>query len=342
LSNGKRANTIVVAAANYGDLLSFFVIGVVAYIFVSYHAIGIDKLVASVMVLLYLTGPVALILNSMPQIANARVSLRRINELFEKLDKERVAMATSPIAEWNAISLLGVCYLHHVDDSKFGLGPIDLTIKKGLITFIVGGNGSGKSTLGKIVSLHYTPNEGSIYFGDTLIDATSMDAARQNISSIFTDYYLFDRLLIDVTSEQEGYIKGYLKRFQLDQKVSIINGRFSTTMLSDGQRKRLALLVAFLEDRDLYIFDEWAADQDPDFKRIFYEEILPELRLRNKAIVVITHDDRYFHVADRVFVMEDGRLIRSGELKYDPLIGENKLSARPDNDLSSDFIFGVD
>jgi putative ATP-binding cassette transporter len=335
LNNGKRANTIVVAAANYGDLLSFFVIGVVAYIFVSYHAIGADKLIGSVMVLLYITGPVALILNAMPQVANARVSLRRVNALFEKLDKEGVAKAANPMVQWDAISLSEVCYVHNLDGSSFKLGPVNLEIRKGWTTFIVGGNGSGKSTLSKLISLHYTASEGGIYFGDTLIDKSSTEAARQHISSIFTDYYLFDRLLIDMDSDQELLVNNYLKKFELDKKVSVVAGRFSTTALSDGQRKRLALLVAFLEDRELYIFDEWAADQDPIFKRIFYNEILPELRARNKAVVVISHDDRYFHVADCVFVMEDGQLVRTEYPRRDSLAGQDTRASQVEHELIS-------
>jgi putative ATP-binding cassette transporter len=93
--------------------------------------------------------------------------------------------------------------------------------------------------------------------------------------------------------------------------VTIKNQRFSTTTaLSSGQRRRLALLVVLLEDRPLCIFDEWAADQDPAFKRTFYYQILPALRAKQKAVVVISHDDRYFDVADRILVLEDGKLAR--------------------------------
>jgi len=323
LKNGKRANTIIVAAANYGDLLSFFVIGVVAYIFTSYHAIGPEKLVGSVMVLLYLTGPVSLILNSMPQIANARVSLRRVNALFAKLEEEGAAPQKEPLQPWDTISLSGICYEHNLDGNLFKMGPVDLEIRKGWITFIVGGNGSGKSTLGKVISLHYAAGSGEIRFGHSLVDKSSLDAARQHISSIFTDYYLFDRILTNLDDGKRDLIEHYLVKFDLSRKVSVKDGRFSTTALSDGQRKRLALLVAFVEDRDLYIFDEWAADQDPAFKKIFYNEILPELRDRNKAVVVISHDDRYFNVADCIVYMEDGKITdidRSGPDSRDAFV----------------------
>src|SRR5690606_27967207 len=100
----------------------------------------------------------------------------------------------------------------------------------------------------------------------------------------------------------------HLAQLQLDHKVRVENGTFSTLRLSQGQRKRLALLVAYLEDRPFYVFDEWAADQDPVFKKIFYTEILPSLKAKGKTVIAITHDDGYFHVADRCFKFEDGKL----------------------------------
>jgi putative ATP-binding cassette transporter len=310
-SNTKLANTIVAAAANYGDMLSFFVIGVVAYVFVSYHSISTDVLIGAIMTLLYITGPVTLILNSMPQIANAKVSLRNITRVFDTLSREAASEDVKPLADWDAVRFSDISYRYHDSECNFELGPIDFEILKGEVTFIVGGNGSGKSTLCKLIALHYAPTGGEIYFGDVRIDQNSLNSGRQYISAIFTDYYLFDRLLNNVDKVDEELVNRYLRLLEIETKVRLEKGRFSTISLSDGQKKRLALLVAFLEDRDIYLFDEWAADQDPVFKQVFYYSILPELKARNKAVVVISHDDRFFHVADKVLVMEEGKLIRT-------------------------------
>ena len=310
-SNTKRANTIVAAAANYGDMLSFFVIGVVAYVFVSYHSISTDVLIGAIMTLLYITGPVTLILNSMPQIANAKVSLRNITRVFDALSREAASDDVKPLANWDAVRFSDISYRYDDSECNFELGPVDFEIVKGEVTFIVGGNGSGKSTLCKLIALHYAPTSGEIHFGDVRIDQNSLNSGRQYISAIFTDYYLFDRLLNNVDKVDEELVNRYLRLLKIDTKVRLEKGRFSTISLSDGQKKRLALLVAFLEDRDIYLFDEWAADQDPVFKQVFYHSILPELKARNKAVVVISHDDRFFHVADKVLVMEEGKLIRT-------------------------------
>lgn len=310
-ANAKGGNTIITAAANYGDLLSFFVIGVVAYVFVSYHSISTASLVGVIMALLYITGPVSLILNSIGQIAMAQVSLRNVNRIFTRLSQEPAHDVVAPLAPWRSVVFEDVSYRYGESGAGFALQPLSFEIARGEVTFIVGGNGSGKSTLSKLISLHYTPASGRVRFGDTVVDMATINSCRQCISAIFTDYYLFDRLLGGLDENTQGQLQRYLTELELDKKVSVDGGRFSTTALSDGQRKRLALLVTFLEDREIYLFDEWAADQDPRFKEVFYHTILPTLRERDKAVVVISHDDRYFHVADKVLVMEDGQLIRT-------------------------------
>jgi putative ATP-binding cassette transporter len=315
LSNTKLANTIVVASANYGDLLSFFVVGLLAYVFISSHSITTETLIGTIMALLYITGPVALTLNAMPQIAMAKVSLRNIKRVFSALSKEPAAEEIKPLPDWDVVRFSNVSYHYTDEDGGFALGPIDMEVAKGEITFIVGGNGSGKSTLCKLLALHYTPDSGEIYFGGVKIDQESLNSGRQYISAIFTDYYLFDRLLSSLQEVDEKLVNQYLSELEIDKKVKVENGRFSTLALSDGQRKRLALLVTFLEDRDIYIFDEWAADQDPMFKQVFYHHILPELRARNKVVVVISHDDRFFNVADTLIIMEEGKLIRTERLR---------------------------
>jgi putative ATP-binding cassette transporter len=191
------------------------------------------------------------------------------------------------------------------------VGPVSFEVEKSQLTFIVGGNGSGKSTLGKIISLHYGAKQGEIYFGQTLVTAETLNSCRQLVEAIYSDYYLFDRLLGEVDQKSEQKIKALLEELSLSEKVAINNGRFSTTALSDGQRRRLSLLVAFLTDRELYLFDEWAADQDPEFKEVFYYKILPDLKAQGKAVIVISHDDRYFPVADKILVMENGVLLET-------------------------------
>jgi putative ATP-binding cassette transporter len=197
-----------------------------------------------------------------------------------------------------------------IDEPGFTLGPIDLTVRRGESLFIVGGNGSGKTTLVKLLTGLYKADAGRIQVDDRLIGPAEQDDYRQLFSVVFADVVIFEHLYgVDFTAMADK-VNEYLHTLHLGRDVRIVNGSFSTTTaLSRGQRKRLALLAAYLEDRPVYVFDEWAADQDPMFKRVFYHKILPDLKSQNKAIVCVTHDDNYFHTADRLVTLRDGKVI---------------------------------
>lgn len=309
-TNEKAGHTVVRAASNYGDLLSFFVIGSIVFILVNYRTITSEDLIGVVMVLLYITGPIAIILNAIPQLSISRVSLKRFAALFEEIPAESLSAHQEVAREWSELSFEQVCYQHaRKEGGGFQVGPLDLTLRKGEITFIVGGNGSGKSTLSKLITLHYRPSAGRICFGGQEVTDASLGSLRQGIGAIYSDYYLFDRVLGQDDATAAPQVQRLLAELRLEHKIEFRDGRFSTLSLSDGQRRRLALLVAVMEDKELYLFDEWAADQDPIFKAVFYHEILPALKQRNKVIVAISHDDRYFDVADQIITMEEGAIV---------------------------------
>lgn len=178
----------------------------------------------------------------------------------------------------------------------------------GELIFIVGGNGSGKSTLAKLITGLYIPETGNVYLDDNLIDNHNLEWYRQQFSVVFSDFYLFDRFLGLDSNDLDIQTQKYLVQLQLDHKVKVNNGVLSTTDLSQGQRKRLALVTAYLEDRPIYMFDEWASDQDPVFKEIFYTQLLAELKNRGKTVLVISHDDQYFYLADRIVKLEYGQV----------------------------------
>jgi putative ATP-binding cassette transporter len=197
----------------------------------------------------------------------------------------------------------------------FRVGPVNLTFRPGELVFIVGGNGSGKTTLAKVLTGLYEPEGGTIELDGKPIGFAERAAYRQRFTAVFNDFHLFDALLgiVDPNaasrSQADARANALVAKLALDHKVQVVNGAFSTRELSTGQRKRLALVIAYLEDRPFYLFDEWAADQDPQFKAVFYEQLLPELRSRGKTVLVISHDDRYFHLADRVLKLDNGSIV---------------------------------
>jgi putative ATP-binding cassette transporter len=195
------------------------------------------------------------------------------------------------------------------DQDRFQLGPIDLTIRAGEILFITGGNGSGKSTLAKILAGLYTPTAGEIRLDGTPVANGNRDEYRQLVSSIFASFHLFPELLGLDRPTLDREATDWLVRMRLDQRVRVERGVFSDLHLSTGQRKRIALLVAMLEERPICIFDEWAADQDAQYRQEFYSTLLPELKARGKAVIIISHDDRYYSEGDRIVKLDRGQMV---------------------------------
>uniref|UniRef100_A0A486XTY1 PvdE, pyoverdine ABC export system, fused ATPase and permease components n=1 Tax=Rheinheimera sp. BAL341 TaxID=1708203 RepID=A0A486XTY1_9GAMM len=310
----KTGFILMQGANNYGDLISFLVVGVVTFIISNYIKLSNAQLVGVVMALIYMISPIHAILQCLPLISVGNVSLGRLNWLLDNLHEEVLQSTRVKAPEWQKIYLKNVCYdySHGAEGKeKFQLGPVNLTLSKGEVTYIVGGNGSGKSTMSKMITQHYLPSAGTIYFDNVPVDEANRASYRHTITSIYSDYYLFNRILGHKDSDVDTIVSDYLVELGLAEKVTVQNGHFSTILLSDGQKRRLALLVALLENRDLYVFDEWAADQDPSFKDTFYNHYLPLLRNQGKAVVVITHDDRYFDLADKIIWMESGNVSRT-------------------------------
>jgi putative ATP-binding cassette transporter len=273
------------------------------------HLDMVPKLTAAI---LFIIGPLSAVVASVPMYSTANVAAANIFELEDILTQTAADDITgrpeaTPPYEFSRLELRQVVfqYADHGQGSSFRLGPVNLHVDKGEIVFLVGGNGSGKSTLLKTLTGLYHAQSGSITLDDTRVVPETATWYRSHFSPIFSDYHLFDRLygLGHVPADR---VNELLKQMQIADKTTFEAGRFTTLDLSSGQRKRLALIVALLEDRPILVLDEWAADQDPHFRKHFYETMLPDLKRQGKTIIAATHDDRYFDVADRVIKLEYG------------------------------------
>ena len=301
-----KGQALIIAANNAGGMINFLIIAFATFILADQIALSNENLISTVMAILYLSAPLNSIMNLITPLTVGMVSLRKLQHLLKEMPLEVQGLKPN-IGEFDSITLDEVGY-RYGDQDGFQVGPVNVTLKAGEITVITGGNGSGKSTISKVISCQYRPSGGAIYFGKTKVDAQNIDTARSHISTVFTDFYLFQRLFI-ASDEHLKRAQYYLDKLGLKDKVSIENGCYSTIKLSDGQKKRLALINCFLEDRKICLFDEWAADQDPYFRKYFYTEILPELKKMGKIVVIVSHDDKYFDIADQLIRMEDGQLI---------------------------------
>lgn len=293
-------------------LLLFVLIGLVVFILPNTLELSGAAVSGYVLTALYLMGPMSGAAAALPVFSQAGIALDRLEHLGVAV-RERAREITSsgpPPLSFEEIELrsVGCRYGEPGSSEDFQVGPLDLTLRPGEIVLISGGNGSGKSTLAKLITGLYHPDRGELLWDGQGVTDDNRDHYRQLFSAVFSDFYLFESLLGLEGDDLDVRAARHLKTLALDTKVSVTGGELSTIELSTGQRKRLALLTAYLEDRPVYVFDEWAADQDPTFKRFFYEKLLPELKTHGKTVLVISHDDAYFHVADRVFEMREGLL----------------------------------
>lgn len=306
--------TIFAAAASWGNILFFVVVGLVIFILPTLQVIPTYVLSGYAITILYLLAPLDYIMSTLPVFSKATAALGKIDtfklSLSNYYDENSLISKVESDNCCQDLEFLGVTHTYHKEqeDIAFTLGPIDLAISGGKIIFIIGGNGSGKSTLVKLITGLYTPESGKIFINGKLITADNQEWYRQHFSVVFSDFYLFDNLWNLGNNISDEKIYNYLVKLQLEKKVKVKNGVLSTTLLSQGQRKRLALLTAYLEDRPIYVFDEWASDQDPVFKKVFYTQILPELKSKGKSVIVVTHDDQYFHLSDSIVKLNYGKL----------------------------------
>ncbi|MGY2328969.1 cyclic peptide export ABC transporter [Pseudomonas sp. SDT2931_S440] len=308
----RSINTFVIAKT-FGSMLFFIVIGLALVLQTVWPSH--DKAVMSgfVLVLLYMKGPLEHLVGTLPIVSRAKIAFRRISELSDQFSSPEPHLLLSDTEQQKrsiqSIELRDVSYAFPPVEGAdpFRLGPVNLQIKQGDIVFIVGENGCGKTTLIKLLLGLYAPQQGDVSLNGQAVTAQSRDEYRQLFTTIFADYYLFDDV-VQGDSHLPQDAQKYLQRLEIAHKVSVRDGKFTTTDLSTGQRKRLALVNAWLEERPVLVFDEWAADQDPTFRRIFYTELLPDLKRLGKTIIVISHDDRYFDVADQLVRLEAGKV----------------------------------
>ena len=313
-----NAMRIFALADGFGQFSLFLILGFTLFLLPHLIDTSITILSSYALTITYLALPFQNVLHRLPDVLRGNVALRKIERMKLALANEaEMGLVNSRIpCKRGYLELENVTYSYRGEARNFKLRAINLTLEPGKLTFLVGGNGSGKSTLAKLITGLYTPTTGEIYLDQVKITHKNKEWYRQHFSAIFSDFYLFERFLGFDFSQLELAAQRYLKLLQLDHKVTIKNGKLSTTRLSQGQRKRLALLTAYLEDRPIYLFDEWAADQDPIFRDFFYKELLVQLKKQGKTILVISHDDHYFYLADEIIKLDYGKIETEQPLLY--------------------------
>jgi putative pyoverdin transport system ATP-binding/permease protein len=315
----KFVNAFLVGESTFIIMLGLIAFGIPRI----FPELELHTVMSFVIVLLYLNGPLNTVFSSIPAIMQVKIAWYRIqqfiNEIPANLDLNKIP-ETIPNELVQSIKSKDITFQYKSQESKehFSIGPVNLEVERGQILFIIGGNGSGKTTLAKLITGLYEPDNGKIFINEKEVASNQLS---EYFSSVFSPCHLFHKLYnINIDNKREEADK-YLKILGLADKVEINDNTFSTINLSGGQRKRLALLQCYLEDSPIYLFDEWAADQDPEYRRFFYRELLPEMKRRGKIVIAITHDDHYFDIADKILKMNMGQVeYVSNDFKVDEVL----------------------
>lgn len=326
-----RSDTFHLSANNWANIMMLGAIGVVFFLANGLGWASTSVAATYALTILFLRTPMIQAIGALPTLINAQVA-------FDKLDALTLADyaprfdTPAPIKrEWKTIELRDVTFAYgHAEDvdehdaahrdhqpGGFGIGPINLTLHRGELVFLIGGNGSGKTTLARLLTGLYRPVSGEIRIDDVPVRSCDRAAYRRLFAAVFTDFHLFDQLLgVDGAPADQTFIDEWRERLGLTDKLALDGSRILDTKLSQGQRKRVALMLALAESRDVLLLDEWAADQDPQFRRVFYRELLPAFRERGHTVFAISHDDSYFEHADRLLEMRNGQLHElTGEMR---------------------------
>lgn len=289
--------------SNWLNSVMLGAIGVVLYFCLAYDMANLQDAITVALAILFLRAPLMMLLYSVPSIFRSRIAYERIKKLDLTEYKKEFELGETVPQMWQKLSLKNINFAYD-ETGDFKLEDINLEINRGETVFLVGKNGSGKSTLFMILAGLLQTKNGEMFVDDVRITKDNLRSYANTISAVFSDFYLFDEVL----SDDDELIDELLKKMVLDKKVSVKDGIFSTLNLSQGQKKRLAMVAALLEKRKFLILDEWAADQDPEFRKLFYEKFLGELKQQGYTIFAISHDDAYFDAADKIYEIRNGRL----------------------------------
>jgi putative ATP-binding cassette transporter len=307
LESSSHRGSLAEATTQFG---LYGVLGAVAFSAPRYLSVSTEVMAQYIVAVLFLVGPLRALLSIQGQWIKAGAAVDRVAALRTQLTAVEESLAEAEVDKgWRKLECRELCYEYESAEKLdgFRVGPVNLTVERGQIVFLVGGNGSGKTTLLKLLMGLYPPSRGQVLLdGKPLVPS---DDQRNLFGGVLSDYHLFGW----VNDHDPGLSARLLERVALEKKVQVKDGTFSTIDLSKGQRARLALIAALAEERPIYVFDEWAADQDPEFREFFYLEMLPRLREQGVTVIAATHDDRYFGEADQVVRLDRGQQRVSSE-----------------------------
>ena len=309
-----KAQTFIYLSNSFTSIqvMIYALVGMTIFIIPSISSGFHSSVVAVSTTVLFIAGSLTGIISALPLLSQANTAAEEVNRFMRQLEEIKRPPAPRDDYVEQVVHKISVENVTYRFDSKAGttpfiLGPISCDFEAGKVYFVRGGNGSGKTSFIRILTGLIAPESGRLLLNGVEVNGAQSQAYRDLFSAIFSDFYLFKKLYgyYEISDEE---VDGWLKKLELPERVNFASHAFTDLNLSTGQKKRIALIVSILERRPIIILDEWASDQDPEFRKFFYEKIIPELRALNKIVIAITHDDHYFHEADHLLFIENGKL----------------------------------
>ncbi|UWY30358.1 cyclic peptide export ABC transporter [Flavobacterium sp. TR2] len=290
----------------------YLVIGVILFLLPELNILKREDVISYVVIILFIAGPINNLINMQNVYTRLTVANARIKKFMSDFDTAPVTLDNKnvPVESFSSLEFNNLSFAYDSDtmEKSFALGPINTSIKKGETIFIIGGNGSGKSTFINILTGLYQPSEGEMILNEA---ATNSSTATQNlIAAVFTDNHIFSHNYDNYSLEKNEEYQKLLKIMELDKVVLDDKEESARRSFSKGQSKRMSMILALLENKPILVLDEWAADQDPHFRKYFYENLLPKLKEEGKTIIAVTHDDAYFKYADRIIKFDYGQIVK--------------------------------
>lgn len=290
----------------------YLVIGVILFLLPELNILKREDVISYVVIILFIAGPINNLINMQNVYTRLTVANARIKKFMSDFDTAPVTLDNKnvPVESFSSLEFNNLSFAYDSDtmEKSFALGPINTSIKKGETIFIIGGNGSGKSTFINILTGLYQPSEGEMILNEA--DTNSSTATQNLIAAVFTDNHIFSHNYDNYSLEKNEEYQKLLKIMELDKVVLDDKEESARRSFSKGQSKRMSMILALLENKPILVLDEWAADQDPHFRKYFYENLLPKLKEEGKTIIAVTHDDAYFKYADRIIKFDYGQIVK--------------------------------
>ncbi|REH54910.1 putative ATP-binding cassette transporter/putative ATP-binding cassette transporter [Tenacibaculum gallaicum] len=304
----------------------YFVIAAILFVLPEFELLNRDDVISYVVIILFISGPINNLINLQQMYTRFLVANSRIKKFMQDFAVVKDEKNTQITLEHDFKSVkfnnISFSYNDEKNDSTFSLGPINMEIKKGETIFIVGGNGSGKSTFINVLTGLYNSTEGEIYLNDSK-ELEGKEELQNMIAAVFTDNHIFSHNYEDYEIENNEEYINLLKTMELDKVIEDDKDASARRKFSKGQSKRMSLIFAILEKKPILVLDEWAADQDPHFRKFFYEELIPRLKDSGKTIIAVTHDDAYFHQADRIIKFDYGKIVKDVTVNSEAVLADN-------------------